>query len=270
MDEVDDMIENPPVNPITGAHRTATDVRAELREHHAQIRRSSTGTQPIFLSDYLFFTVPGKGVRLGRVTAAPHGGALRAGDVVDIVEYEHIPQDGVSGLFGTFTPLANQSFDPKLKGSTKLIKHRDVKREHIVIYNVITTGRDKNLQVSLESLRQLADALPDAHKLPNKVPATHTTIDKTHSKRKSAGKGRSQAPSSIAHPPPVKPGDRIEVYWEEDPKGWFAGRVTSSRKEDDTWASRVVYAPCDQWGAHSAWHILDASHEDSVTWRFAK
>lgn len=266
------MIENPPVNPITGAHRSSSDVRSELRQHQEQLRNTSTSTTPIFLSDYLFFTVRGKGVKLGRVSATPPGGALKASDVVDIVEYAHQPQQGVSGFFGTFKPLENTDYNPKLKGSTKMVKHRDVNREDIVICNVCMTGRSaEDLRVSLKSLRQLADAMPDAHSLPKKLPSTHSA-QRDEPQQRPARELLAAGPL-VAHigRPLANPGDRIEVYWEEDPQGWFSGKVTSSRREDDKWITRIEYEACEEWGrTHSAWHVLDPSHDDHVTWRFAK
>lgn len=274
--EATDMIENPAVNPITGAHRTAKDVHDELRQHHAALRNTSTGPPPIFLSDYLFFTVRGKGVKLGRVSATPHGGAMRRDDVVDITEYEHTQQEGFPGFFGTFKPLVNPDYNAGLRGSTKMVRHRDVRREDVVVYNVRMSGRRADeLRVCLKSLRELATAMPDSHKLPEKLPPTHTTQVAQHTQQRKSGTSQARPAntpaSGIVHTPPVAPGDRIEVYWEEDPIGWFAGKVTSSRRDDDTWVTRVEYEACDQWPRmHSAWHFLDPSHDEHVTWRFAK
>lgn len=270
MEDVD-MIENPPVNPITGAHRSAKDVQVELRQHYAEVRRSST-IPPIFLADYLFFSVRGKGITLGRVTHTPHGGALRRADVVDITEYEHTPQPGFHGFFGTFKPLANPDYDPKLRGSTKTMRHRDVRREDVIIFNVRMTGRtSEDLRVSLTSLRELAHAIPDLHKLPQKLPPTHKA-QRAHTQQKaSSSQPLPPTTSEPRRPPLVATGDRIEVYWEEDPTGWFAGKVTSHRRENDTWVTRVQYEPCDQWArTHSAWHMLDPNDDDHVTWRFAR
>lgn len=149
------------------------------------------------------------------------------------------------------------------------MRHRDVKREDVVIYNVRMTGRKvEELQVSLASLRELAQAMPDSHELQQRLPPTHTT--QTQQKKRSRNNPSTQSqPASVS--PLAAPGDRIEVYWEEDPRGWFSGKVTSSRREDGEWVSRIEYDACEQWPrSHSAWHILDPRHDDHVTWRFAK
>lgn len=128
------------------------------------------------------------------------------------------------------------------------------------------------MHIALESLRALTAAIPDEFPLPDRFPRSH--LQGTQS---AAAPAPAQAPaaassalasaaSSRNNRPPVKNGQRIAVYWTEDPVGWFNGRVTSSRREDDTWVSRVLYDSCDAWGEHAQWHYLDNSHEDCVEW----
>lgn len=168
------MIENPPVNPITGAARTASAVQADIRLHHRDMRRNNA-IPPVFLSDYVFFTVRGKGIKLGRVAGAPYGGALLEHHKFDVTEYEHTPQEGVVGFFGTFQPLRNPHYNPQVKGSLAYVRHRDVNRAEIVVFNVRMTGRvaAEDLRVTLDSLQGLARAVPDSHSLPKRLPKTH-------------------------------------------------------------------------------------------------
>lgn len=52
-------------------------------------------------------------------------------------EYMHTPQEGVDGLWGTFEPALNPSFDPTNKKSgTKFARHHNITRDAIVVYNV--------------------------------------------------------------------------------------------------------------------------------------
>lgn len=257
-----DQIENPVVNPIIGAHRSAATVRNELRAHQATLRQHSA-IPAIFQADYLFVNVCGKGVRLGRVTRAPYGGSLDTKDVVDVTEYEHTPQPGVAGFFGTFKPLHNAEYDAHTRGSLAYVRHRDVKREDVVVFNVQVFGRAaSDLRVSLESLRELQRAMPDIHSVPQSIPSTHKAAQ---SQPQSSSQSRGDA--GLNGRPAVANGARIEVYWEEDPEGWFSGVATSSRREDGTWVTRVKYDPCPEFPSHAEWHILDTNHEDHVTWR---
>lgn len=223
--------------------------------------RQRSVTPPVFQADYLFFSVRGNGVRLGRVAKAPYGGALSESDLLDVTEYEHTPQPGCSGFFGTFKPLHNSDYDSNTRGALAYVRHRDVKRADIIVYNVQVSGKATELRVALESLRQLQSAMPDSHSLPTSIPRSHTPSaaqDQSQVRHQGAG-GRGM--------PVVANGTRIEVYWEEDPVGWFVGTVTSSRREDDTWVTRVKYDSCPEFPSHAEWHILDPTHEDHVTWR---
>lgn len=107
-------LENPPINPVTGPGRTAADVARELNSYRATQRRLcgglGDGTQtnyPIFQADFLLIRKSSDAghVALHRVT---HGLTLEDATNSEIsfttTEYEHSPQDGVQGLWGTFLP----------------------------------------------------------------------------------------------------------------------------------------------------------------------
>lgn len=277
-----DMIENPPINPIYGSQRSAATVRSELRAYYNSTRRNAA-IPPIYFSDYLFFTVRGKGVRLGRVVHAPYGGALLSHDKIDLTEYEHIPDaNSPRGFFGVFKPLQNEQYDPqiKAKGVLQFVRHRDVSRDDVVVFHVQMTGSSPgvNLRVHMESLQRLAEVCPDMHGLPPRLPATHAgqvgrlpqiTHRAAPAAEQSAGSSREHAIVPVAAGRPmVQVGDRIEVYWKEKPKGWFAGSVTSNARENNVWVSRVKYDACVKWKAHFVWHALDPQAPNSVKWRY--
>lgn len=275
-----DMVENPPVNPITGASRSGAAVQAELRVHQGEVRRNAT-IPPIFHGDYIFFTVRGKGVKLGRVAHAPYGGAIKAQDFVDVVEYEHTSHAFAPGYFGTFKPLANDQHDPNVKGSKAFIRHYDVKREDVVVFNVGMSGKvSTGLRVTLESLRRLAAKLPDQYKLPARIPSTHTTrlrepppppaarSQKRRLEDRQSGEGANEDNRlQVVKDPVANVGDRVLVYWVRQPRGWFAGEVAAHARENGVWVSRIKYDACDKWDAHFEWHRLDAADPNHVQWR---
>lgn len=271
----EDQVENPPVNPVTGANRTYASMRDELRKHYETIRVNAA-IKPIFLSDFIFFKVHGKGAQLGRVVRAPFGGALQPSDTVDVTELEHTPQHGTAGFFGTFKALKNEHYNKNMRGSLQYVRHRDMSRQNVLVFNVQTFGTSDCVRVCLSSLRELQQISAD-HPIPARIPATHQQ-DQQHREERSnrirIPRPELATPSAVPPvncPAVVKPGDRIQVYWTEDPVGWFEGVVTSSRRENGVWVSRVQYNTCEQWQqSHHAWHRLDPSVDDHVTWRFAK
>lgn len=247
-------------------------VRDDLRKHYNAIRVTAA-IKPIFLSDFIFFRVQGKGAQLGRVAHAPYGGAIRPSDTVDVTEHDHTPQQGIRGFFGTFKPMKNPHFDKQARGSLQFVRHRDVGRADVIVFNVQTFGTGESIRVSLSSLRELHHAFPNDHPIPSQIPASHQNHDeeeRSRCNRVSATRQPGGSSAEPSRPPVVKAGDSIEVYWTDDPIGWFAGVVTSSRKENGAWSSRVQYQTCAQWRSHHAWHRLDPLDDDHVTWRVAR
>lgn len=270
-----DMVENPVVNPIYGAGRSSNQVCTELHTYQQEQRilaENSGEMAPIFLGEYLFLWIR-RGVQqgsvvLGRVCGIPAGGALKQQDCVDVLEYEHTPQPGYNGFFGVFEARKNTGYDGTKKGSCVFIRHRDVPRSDILCSNVKVFVVEKALRVQLSSLRTLSCAVPATFPMPDTPPRSHS--DGCSAGAPSRQPQRTGSTSSSRQPsnkPVVSNGSRISVRWTEDPVGWFAGSVTSSRREDNTWVSRVLYDSCYQWAQHGQWHYLDPAHADAVEWK---
>lgn len=277
-----DMVENPPVNPIHGAQRKSSHVRAELLEHQGDMRAEAAAENrdpPIYLAEYLLLwvsdSVGGRERRLvlGRVCGVPAGGGTSPTALVDVVEYTHDPQDGYMGFFGVFHARKNPQYDNKTKGSLAFIRRRDVGRDSIVLYNVQTFGSHQNLRIAVRSLRALSNLLPDQQKMPDVLPQTHQDdgddVVRANS-RNCSGSSSTVRRNTDDRKPVVENGAIIEVCWTEDPVGWFRGKVTSSRREGAQWVTRVVYQRCREWPSHAAWHYLDPNDDDAVEWRYAQ
>lgn len=107
-----DALENPPVNPITGPGRSAADVAREVDSYRSFMRRnngSEMNNYPIFQADFLLIR-HGSQLVLHRVT---HGLMIEDAQSEKLsfttTEYEHTPQQGVPGLFGTFLPKVRRA-----------------------------------------------------------------------------------------------------------------------------------------------------------------
>lgn len=111
-------LENPPINPITGPGRTATEVQRETAGYRAYVREThgDCANPPIFQGDYLFVQLPSKPIFLARVVNHCIIDDALASDIsIAIGEYSHEPQSRVPGFFGTFSKKPNESYDPKDK-----------------------------------------------------------------------------------------------------------------------------------------------------------
>lgn len=180
------MLENPPVNPITGPGRTTADVQQDTERYRNSVRADAPAECPaVFQADYVFVQLSGRPLALHRVV---HG--LLIVDATDpnltftSAEYVHTPQAGVDGFWGTFEKKANPQYDAKdPRKGPMFVRHRDVSRDAIQLYAVETFERrerhpDGNetsrLRVTAESLRRLSAARPDVCPMPQALPATHT------------------------------------------------------------------------------------------------
>lgn len=302
-----DMVENPAVNPIHArSGRTYNTVRAELRVHQEDLRADAASAgeiPPIFLSEYVFFKPKGgPSVALGIVCRAPPGGALNQDDVLDVTEYEHTPLDGHDGFFGTFCPKENPTWQKNVPGSLKFIKHRDVVRTHLLVFNAqVWRDGEGELRAHVQALRSLAAVEPTCSL--GAIPTSYMRAPEHHhdeleparrSGRGGAGRGRGGAAvgrggaagtssgcggvvgtgsssdageaaaeaSTTQGQRPVPNNTRVSVYWTEEPTGWYPGTVTSSRRGAENRWESRVL----YLDKHVCYHFLDGGL-DSVKWR---
>lgn len=116
-------------------------MQRELHSYQAAVREQADlhgCVAAVFQGDFLLVKLPSRGVQLHRVANGLFMmDALEPDIRFTTAEYEHIPQDGVDGLWGTFEPAMNTNFDPTDKKSgTKFARHHDVGRDAVVLYDV--------------------------------------------------------------------------------------------------------------------------------------
>ena len=135
-------LENPPVNPLTYAGRTATEVAREVHGHRQYTRRTNPNpaTPPVYLGDSLFVQLPSKPLFFARITGNAYiDEACNERITVQVGEYTHDPQPRVPGYFGMFTKTANLNHDPADKRTGgKFVRHANITRDEIVLYAVTT------------------------------------------------------------------------------------------------------------------------------------
>ena len=172
-------LENPIVNPTFGGapgHRTRADVQNETAAYRQTMRQDDSSLPPIFLSDYILVQLPGRPLALHQVC---NGALLEQATAEKMtfttVEYAHSPQQGVPGLWGTFSKLENTSYNPlDKKSGTKFVRHSAIGRSHVVVYDVqVFVNSAKKLCIKTQSLRQLASKRPAEHAVPASIPASH-------------------------------------------------------------------------------------------------
>ena len=179
-----DEMENPPVNPITGLGRSTTQVAHELTEYRERIRREAGGEPAVFQTDFLFVRVPSGELSLHRVV---NNACLYSASATNITftttEYAHVPQPNVPGFWGHFHPKLNPRYDPcDRKSGTKFVRHQEIARAHVVVYDVqvfskpspVQEERGKVIYVDAGSLRALSVASAD-HPVPCTLPETHSS-----------------------------------------------------------------------------------------------
>ena len=198
------------MDPTTGHGRTAATVRRELAEYQDRVRREPQCDLPpaVFNSRFLFVQLaPTLPIQLHRVS---HGACItdaRSADIkVTTTEYEHKPQPGVQGFFGTFTPKANPDYDPRDRRKGPMyLRHQDVDRSQIKVYDVQTikfkVGNKIMLRVNLCSLRVLTTV--SEFTLPAVLPNSHwndndSSDDDADAQASRAPPPRAAAPASAA------------------------------------------------------------------------
>lgn len=231
-------LENPPVDPTYGCGRTTAMRDREAAQYRAQIRSAAQQThtqQAVFQADYLLVQLPGCPLALHTVS---NGMSLQSAEVEDVMfttlEYEHQPQVGVHGFWGTFRKKENQNFDPKnAKSGSKFVRHQNVSREHIVLYDVAvwmdkTADNSRALRICLSSLEKLARLRPQEWGLPDVIPVSHKA--QSQAARQAQPNGTLQGrPSSARRPaqkrkPPVAQGKRNNK----------TRRIVDSSEEEDS------------------------------------
>ena len=179
----------PPVDPVTGPGRTATQVQAERSYYQRCVRARQGSTSAVFQSDFIFLKGPraDSPVTLCRVAhGLCIGDALAENISFTAAEYEQYGWDR-PGFFGYFRPKQNPLYDPTDKKSGgQLVRRQQVTREDILVYDVQvfettpeTDAADprKRLRVAVRSLRALAqvstaqpsfsdESIPDTHAAP--------------------------------------------------------------------------------------------------------
>ena len=122
---------------------------------------------------------------------------------------------------------ANPDYDPGDRKSVKFIRHRDVNRNSVLVYNVRTFNVDKQLYVELDSLIRLSHIRGRQCPLPATIPATHSDSQRrgptgpTGSEGRTTGsEGRTRLRDESTKP--VDNNARIEIFWTDENR-WFKG-----------------------------------------------
>ena len=196
-----DDVENPDFDAVHHQGRTKAAVRKELVAFLSSVRAPTPCAAPsdtnedttyVFPGDFLIVEVPREyeqkvgAVSIGRVSSI-HGNEFRSPSTeFTIALYRHAPQDGVHGLFGTFTAAKNDT--SVLVGSRKNKERVHIlcrmKRSDVLVYNVVRT---KSNHISLDSLKALAEKRPSMFAIPQRLPASHMPT-------RSATRGKTRAP----------------------------------------------------------------------------
>lgn len=223
LDGVSTLLENPPINPVTSAGRTQTEVRRETLAYRTYLRRINKEAliPPIFLSDYVFVKLGSKPVFLARVVNnCSIDDALLADISVTIGEYQ-----AVDGFFGYFTKAPNTTYNPlDRRTGGKFVRHANVTRQDILVFNV-QTWVDRQLlaeraaddaepadciRVAAASLRELAAVYP-AFSMPAQVPSSHRTQDAAAA---AADQRAARRATEGDDPPPPIPSAFAQTPWE--------------------------------------------------------
>ena len=147
------------------------------------------------------------GVTLARIAQAARTTGPRSQDGIwYAVLYDHTPnQDGVSGMFGTFTKsLINDPERPNVKKENRA----RITREDIKVYNVVL--HPTRLVLSLPSLRSLARAEPEHYPFPpdEDIPTSHLENENSESARRQTKRGAARTVAgrtTAASQPRMKP-----------------------------------------------------------------
>ena len=186
-DPISDALENPPVNPLTGHGRTAADVRRELLAWQAHMRKEYHNQHPVFQADYVFVQLPCQSLKLHRIASGLFmEDALKPDLHFQTSEYFQVCSP-VGGFWGEFTVARNKNHDPANKKSGgKFVRHNEVIRDHIRLYNVEVVALKKPtppgekpvtwVRVLASSLVRLSKVCPE-FPVPATLPDSHADDD---------------------------------------------------------------------------------------------
>ena len=162
-------LENPPINPIVGPGHTEAERAAELKQYKAYMRGlQARKYEALFQADYVFLRLPSKPLSLHRVCSGLFIEDSIAPDITfQSLAYSLLPatEQTASGFWGLFEAEDNQMYDPndKRKG-TIFVRHGEVDRSHILLYNVGGRGRKgKETKAGCRSEAQTAEVQVACH-----------------------------------------------------------------------------------------------------------
>ena len=146
---------------------------ATLGMHGPSIKQSS----PVLMGKFVLVKPAGaRSLRLGCVRSlGPMETPYSDNVTFTLLEYEHTPNDKVSGMFGTFKVKYTMT------GSKRCESRMKCQRCEVVVFNAeLKPVGKKDKVLSLDSLRCLAQSMPDEYPMPttDNLPTTHITKPK--------------------------------------------------------------------------------------------
>ena len=263
---VSDEMENPPVNPVTGPGRTAAEVAREVAEYRARIRDEDSSHPPLFQADFVFAIPPGGSLGLHRVA---HGACLYRSTAAEIafttVEYQHHSQEGFDGFWGTFTQQTNSRYDPKdRKTGGKFVRHQEMTRREVKLYDVRTFLDGGKIRVSTDSLSSLSKVSNAQRPTPAELPESHqrnSSGRQGSSRRTSASRAGTQRRAPQRSEP--QRSEDASNEGSDDDSGEDGGRQGSSRRTSASRAGTQRRAPQRSEPQRSEDASNEGSNDDS-------
>ena len=199
------------VDPVISSEQSSAEFESKKRALQATLRSGRihptiVRTSPILLGDFVIVQIsPSSGVDLYSVTNMNGMKNPYATDIAfRAIQYEHIPNPAVGGLFGTFKMKLTLG-DGVSRQQSRTMLHRS----QVIVFNARLERMDKkkNTRVlSLRSLRALALALPNVYPFPERaqIPESHLSLsddeDESTDGHPRHKQGRGKAVSSEKRP----------------------------------------------------------------------
>ena len=179
------------IDPVISSEQTESEYTQRKIALQATLRVDPSPTiskmAPIFLSDFvLAMPVGAIGVDLYNVQGISGTKTPFALDLDFLgVQYEHVPNPEVSGLFGTFRMKMTLEADKRSQTRVTL------SRNEVRVFNVTLL---KSRVLCLQSLRALAMSLPEAYPFPAEqdIPDSHFDLPKQRQARKKAASAQAK------------------------------------------------------------------------------